>query len=116
MFLKLFRIYDTRCNTIFVDSQRFQGHLRSIRVFLRLIGIDISRLASSILSIPWYIRQYIHFSRNQGNSSFPVCFYPILFDRNEPASSLGEYFWQDLFVAERVISLNPSRHVDIGSV
>ena len=32
---------DTRCNTIFVDSQRFQIMLRSIRVFLRLIGIDI---------------------------------------------------------------------------
>ena len=88
---------------------------RSFNVFLRLFGIDIYRFVSSILSTPWYIRQYIHYTHKQRDSSFQIGLYPILFDRTEPASSLGEYFWQDLFVAERVILLNPTRHVDIGS-
>ena len=88
---------------------------RSFKVLLRLFGFDITRFVSSLLSTPWYIRQYISFKRNYIDSSFPISVYPILLDRSEPASLLGEYFWQDLFVAERVISLNPLRHVDIGS-
>ncbi|QNJ30613.1 hypothetical protein SynPROS91_00185 [Synechococcus sp. PROS-9-1] len=88
---------------------------RSLTVFLRLFGIDILRLVSSLVSIPWYIRQYFFFIRHQKDSFFPIDLYPILFDRFESASALGEYFWQDLFVAQKVLSLNPRKHVDIGS-
>lgn len=87
----------------------------SLFVCLRLFGIDISRLVSSLISIPWYIRQYYLFIRYLKDNFFPVHFYPILSDRFEAAAKLGEYFWQDLFVAQRVISLNPRKHVDIGS-
>ena len=88
---------------------------RYLKLLLRLFGFDFIRLVSSLLSTPWYISQFFHFKRNHKDASFPISVYPILSDRFEPASTLGEYFWQDLFVAERVISLNPARHVDIGS-
>ncbi len=41
--------------------------------------------------------------------------WPLLTDGDKPAASLGEYFWQDLYVAMRIIQANPSRHVDVGS-
>jgi hypothetical protein len=41
--------------------------------------------------------------------------WPCLFDRDAEAAHLGEYFWQDLHVARRIIAANPRRHIDVGS-
>jgi len=40
---------------------------------------------------------------------------PKLDDIHECAASLGEYFWQDLWVAKKIFELNPQRHIDVGS-
>jgi mannosyltransferase OCH1-like enzyme/SAM-dependent methyltransferase len=40
---------------------------------------------------------------------------PRLDDAIEQAGSLGEYFWQDLFLARRILELAPEKHVDVGS-
>jgi hypothetical protein len=45
----------------------------------------------------------------------PLQTWPCLLDRDAEASSLGEYFWQDLHVARRIIEAAPQRHVDVGS-
>jgi len=39
-----------------------------------------------------------------------------LFEANDPAGiSLGQYFFQDLWVARRIFEANPGRHIDVGS-
>lgn len=43
-------------------------------------------------------------------------FYPILSDKSDQSGKArGQYFYQDLFVANQVFVANPIRHVDIGS-
>ena len=80
--------------------------------YAKFLVIKILLLAS----IPWrlfkYSIDYIKFSRL---SSWPINLYPCLFDWDKSAGELGEYFWQDFYVAREVISLNPSRHIDVGS-
>lgn len=51
----------------------------------------------------------------QARSDWPIETWPCLLDRDAEASALGEYFWQDLHVARRIIAANPQRHIDIGS-
>ena len=41
--------------------------------------------------------------------------WPLLTDSDKPAAALGEYFWQDFYVAMRIIQANPRRHIDVGS-
>jgi hypothetical protein len=31
------------------------------------------------------------------------------------AGSLGEYFWQDLWVAKKIFEISPKKHIDVGS-
>jgi len=38
-----------------------------------------------------------------------------LLDRISESATLGEYFWQDLFVAKRILADKPNRHIDVGS-
>ena len=59
-------------------------------------------------------KSQFHRSLSQ-SQEWPISTYPILLDRFEQSSSLGEYFWQDLFVAKQIITSNPLRHVDVGS-
>jgi hypothetical protein len=41
---------------------------------------------------------------------------PCLYDRSEEGGTAsGEYFWQDLYIAQKIFKVNPHRHVDIGS-
>ena len=45
-----------------------------------------------------------------------VGFYPILADRYDAAGvASGHYFHQDLYVANKIFTANPHRHVDVGS-
>ncbi len=48
-------------------------------------------------------------------TSWPTRFFPVLTDRSSAPGSLGEYFWQDLFVAKQIIEQDPKRHIDVGS-
>jgi Caenorhabditis protein of unknown function, DUF268 len=51
----------------------------------------------------------------QARSDWPIETWPCLLDRDAEASALGEYFWQDLHVARRIIAADPRRHIDVGS-
>lgn len=63
-------------------------------------------------SFPAFYRDLQTFKKN---CDWPIQVEPRLGDNDAPAGALGEYFWQDLFVAKRVIELSPARHIDIGS-
>ena len=43
-------------------------------------------------------------------------FRPCLHDRHEEGGATrSEYFWQDLYIAQKIYASNPNKHVDIGS-
>jgi len=76
-------------------------------------GIDLRRLVWSLLGIPRYIGDWLRFRKNYSGK---MTFLPCLHDwHEEGGTASGEYFWQDLYVAQRIFSAGPNRHVDIGS-
>lgn len=66
----------------------------------------------AICRLPFYL---ITFNKFKRISSWQLKFYPCLFDRDTQSAKLGEYFWQDMYVAKKIIQTNPRRHIDVGS-
>jgi hypothetical protein len=79
---------------------------------LEWLGIRPSRILAALRELRRYSRDYRAFSSKQ---TWQIVKHPYLFDRYQGAGSLGEYFFQDLYVARQVIELNPRRHIDVGS-
>ncbi len=76
-------------------------------------GLDLRRFLRSILGIPRYISDWRRFRKNYSGT---MTFLPCLHDwHEEGGTASGEYFWQDLYVAQRIYGANPKKHVDIGS-
>lgn len=60
-----------------------------------------------------FFREYAEWKKQGGNVS---SFYPILTDYNAPGGVFsGDYFHQDLLVAQKIFEANPRRHIDVGS-
>lgn len=77
------------------------------------LGVDPRRFFNSLRGIPFFVRDWLCFRRLYTGR---MGFLPCLHDRMEEAGSFkGEYFWQDLFFAQKVHLANPVKHVDIGS-
>lgn len=70
-------------------------------------------IARALRAVPNYLRDVAKFRRLEQNWSIRI--YPALLDRSSESAELGEYFWQDLFVAKKIIAINPKRHIDVGS-
>lgn len=85
---------------------------RKLLHFLAQLEIHPRRTLAALLRLPGYWREYRAFARR---SDWPMTVYPCLFDRGTGSAHLGEYFWQDLHVARRIIEAAPARHIDIGS-
>ena len=76
-------------------------------------GINSRRLIYSLLGLPRYLRDFFYFRKEyQGNIEFMPCLYDWY---EEGGSTKTEYFWQDLFIAQRIYEATPIKHVDIGS-
>ena len=84
------------------------------RVLLVLAQLEIQplRMARAFAALPWYLSDLIRFGKR---SSWKLSLHPCLLDRSAGAATLGEYFWQDLYVARRILAAAPARHVDVGS-
>lgn len=77
------------------------------------ISISLSQLVLGLISIPRYLKDLIQFKKNYHGS---LQLFPCLHDWYEECGvGRGEYFWQDLYVAQMIYKNNPERHVDIGS-
>lgn len=76
-------------------------------------GLDPLRCLSAVVAVPRFVRELIVFkSRYRGR----LLLWPCLHDRNGEAGVVrSEYFWQDLYVAQKVHEANPHKHVDVGS-
>ena len=65
----------------------------------------------------WYRDDYKKYKSLLGDSNaFQIKDYPIFTDRNATAGSVRNYyFFQDLYMAQRIYCNKPEKHVDIGS-
>ncbi|QWD07837.1 DUF268 domain-containing protein [Polynucleobacter paneuropaeus] len=77
------------------------------------LGIDLRLMWRSLKGFPRYFFDLYKFTAEyKGN----IKLLPCLGDYNqEGGSTKSEYFWQDLFIAQRIFESNPEKHVDIGS-
>jgi len=86
-----------------------------ILVWLGAFGIDPRRFGHAVTALREYWRGYRQI-RIQIAGSVPIVLTPYLHEQSESAgTATGHYFWQDLWVARRVLRASPARHVDIGS-
>lgn len=76
-------------------------------------GLDVRRMFLSFRGLPRFFADWINFRRSYNGE---IRLLPCLYDwREEGGATRSEYFWQDLYVAQKVFKANPRRHVDIGS-
>lgn len=87
--------------------------LDSFRWILRTqFGIDAGLAARGIYRLPQFVRDL----RSFRDPDSPIEWKPCLHDRDSASGSArDEYFWQDLFVAQKIFRAQPSRHIDVGS-
>ena len=92
-----------------------------MRNFLKLIhfvlsqqfGLDLIRVFRGVCNTPSFIIEAVKFKIK---FSGKFCLKPCLHDKSDSGGDIrGEYFWQDLIVAQMVFKNSPERHLDIGS-
>lgn len=89
--------------------------LRILNQTLKSIKIDLLLTFRLISFLYRYFYDRKEYKDQEVAAIWPVNYCPVLADMHAESASLGEYFWQDLFVAKKIIDSNPKRHIDIGS-
>lgn len=76
-------------------------------------GLDLRKFVRFFIKIPRFALDWIRFRKEYSGR---INLFPCLHDMGEEAGSAkGDYFWQDLFVAQKIHKANPVKHVDVGS-
>lgn len=89
-----------------------------IKHFLTQFGIYTHQFRMGVKGTIPMISDYVKFKKAfAAQSEFKETnFYPLLADRYDNAGvATGHYFHQDLYVAQKLFTANPARHVDVGS-
>jgi hypothetical protein len=89
--------------------------LKKINSAALAVNLNLLAIALSLKNLPKYFSDRNRFIKYLDLKKWSFRSYPMLLDNKSEAASLGEYFWQDLFVAKKIIKKNPIRHIDIGS-
>lgn len=77
------------------------------------LGIDLQKLVRSLRGLNAFAKDRRRFKSDYHGEMTVM---PCLHDRyDESGIAKGEYFWQDLSVAQWVASSRPAKHVDVGS-
>lgn len=80
--------------------------------------MKVKKIIRGFLS-PKFVADFFLFRRQMRATQSPFKFgrlHPILKDLNEENGTINRiYFLQDLFVAQEIFKMNPTRHVDVGS-
>jgi len=92
--------------------------LRKIKKSLLFWGFDPRIFIYNLVGFPRYFKDYRSFrkiTKDTENIKFGKR-YPVLGDKYKPSGNLADhYFYQDLYVANRIFTNGAIRHVDIGS-
>lgn len=76
-------------------------------------GVDLPTMIRSIKKLPQFV---LHYYKFRTCYSGRIGLLPCLHDDQEEAGAIkSEYFWQDLYIAKKIHSAAPQKHVDIGS-
>jgi SAM-dependent methyltransferase len=89
-----------------------------LKFVLAYFGFYPSQLTGNLKGAPGFFKDLRKikgtFSAKYPNWKFK--YYPILLDKQDQSGKArGQYFYQDLYVANLIFKANPLRHVDIGS-
>lgn len=77
------------------------------------LGLNPRRTYRALAALPRFVSDLLSFMKAYKGR---LTLLPCLHDRFEESGFVkNEYFWQDLYVAQRIREANPERHVDIGS-
>ena len=77
------------------------------------LGLNPLRTYCALTALPRFVNDLLSFMKAYKGR---LTLLPCLHDRFEESGFVkDEYFWQDLYVAQRIREANPERHVDIGS-
>jgi hypothetical protein len=89
---------------------------RIINRYLTQFGIDLRKTFYGLMSIPFFLKDYI-FIKFNSDKSFPVeASYPCFLDKYDTAGKLDRhYFFQDTYVSRKIYEANPIDHLDVGS-
>lgn len=94
-----------------------------IKLFVTIVRLlklnKPGRIVASVKALSRYLSDYREMERqlSTNSSEFKITvFYPCLNEWSEQSGiANGHYFHQDLLIAEKIHTSNPSKHVDIGS-
>lgn len=76
-------------------------------------GLNPRIFLRSLRGLPRYVSDVIRFRKKYDGKFVHM---PCLHDwYEEGGAANNEYFWQDLYVAQKIFATKPERHVDIGS-
>jgi SAM-dependent methyltransferase len=82
-------------------------------LYYQISFVGFKRIRNVIRGVPRYLSDLRQFKKDYQGQLTKL---PCLTDWSEESGSTrGEYFWQDLYVARKIFSASPKRHVDIGS-
>jgi SAM-dependent methyltransferase len=85
---------------------------------LNYLGIDPKKAFTNFKGLFWYIKDITIFNKQYRRSAkdFKVRYIPVLTDKYDASGKArGQYFYQDLYVSNRIYEDQPIRHIDIGS-
>ena len=92
--------------------------MRRLFSFFKFLGFDFALLKTNLKGLAFYFSDLRKLKKQKGSDSsfFFGKKYPVLTERfSESGIAKGAYFHQDLYVARKIFSSNPKKHVDVGS-
>lgn len=89
--------------------------MRKIKIVIFAIGFDLKKILNSFIFIPKFLKNYIQLMQSP-SEDFKISLLPILSDWKENAGKIDkQYFYQDVYIANKIYKNNPKNHYDIGS-
>lgn len=91
---------------------------RRIEAALALGGINLRQMAAALTGWPRYLVQLARLRKQAAQSAHRLPFgkpWPCLADAGDGSPIAEHYFFQDLWVAQRIFANQPRHHVDVGS-
>jgi SAM-dependent methyltransferase len=94
--------------------------MKYINKVLSYLGFNPRHAIANFRGFFWFLADVSKFKKeslSQGTDRiFKLKYHPVLTDKADfSGASRGQYFYQDLYVANRIFEDNPIRHIDIGS-